>query len=114
AALFFISKEGNEMDNQNHIIRESDPHLNSEFEPSTVNEENNSEAPVSSKKTISGDGSISVENLSAFWIPEITIEKEIGGTVYTVTGSYEGGESFLRKLERHAARKVLKKDDETL
>ena len=58
------------------IIRKADPHLNFEFEPGTVNEENNSEAPVFSKKTISCDGSISVENLSAFWIPEITIEKE--------------------------------------
>lgn len=35
-------------------------------------------------------GRIHVRNLSAYWIPELTVTEEIGGTVYTVTGSYEG------------------------
>lgn len=34
-------------------------------------------------------GHLCVKNLSAFWLPEFTLQKEIGGTVYTVTGSYQ-------------------------
>lgn len=44
-------------------------------------------------------GRIHVRNLSAYWIPELMITKEIGGTVYTVTGSYEGTENFVRKRQ---------------
>ena len=46
------------------------------------------------------DGHIHVKNISAYWVPELTLTEEIDGTIYTVTGSYEGEESFLRKLER--------------
>ena len=46
------------------------------------------------------DGHIVVKNLSAYWIPEIEVEQEIHGTVYTVTGSYEGTELPDRKLTR--------------
>ena len=49
-------------------------------------------------------GCIHVRNLSAYWIPELTVTEEIGGTVYTVTGSYEGTESFVRRLERITAK----------
>ena len=45
-------------------------------------------------------GHILVKNLSAFWIPEIKIEREIHGTVYTVTGSFEGNEFLEKKLTR--------------
>ena len=45
-------------------------------------------------------GHIVVKNLSAYWIPEIKIEREIHGTVYTVTGSYEGTGLPDRKLTR--------------
>ena len=45
-------------------------------------------------------GHIVVKNLSAFWIPEIKIEREIHGTVYTVTGSFDGTELPDRKLTR--------------
>ena len=55
------------------------------------------------------DGHIHVKNISAYWIPELTVTEEIGGTVYTVTGSYEGEESFLRKLERITAKKFTEK-----
>ena len=48
-------------------------------------------------------GRIHVRNLSAYWIPELTVTEEIGGTVYTVTGSYEGTESFVLRLDRIAA-----------
>ena len=46
------------------------------------------------------DGHIHVKNLSAFWLPELTMQREIGGTVYSVTGSYDGTETLDKKLER--------------
>ena len=55
------------------------------------------------------DGHIHVKNISAYWIPELTLTEEIDGTIYTVTGSYEGEESFLRKLERITAKKFTEK-----
>lgn len=55
------------------------------------------------------DGRIRVKNLSAYWIPELTVTEAIAGTVYTVTGSYEGDGSFLRKLERITAQNFAAK-----
>ena len=52
------------------------------------------------KFTLESDGRISVPNLSAYWIPEQTIQRVIHGTTYVVTGTYEGSELFTRKLER--------------
>ena len=46
------------------------------------------------------NGNIVVRNLSAFWLPELTIVDEIGGAEYTVTGSYEGTETLDKKLKR--------------
>ena len=46
------------------------------------------------------DGHIRVKNPSAFWLPELTLQKEINGTIYTVTGSYVGTETLDRKLIR--------------
>lgn len=57
----------------------------------------------------SEDGHIHVKNISAYWIPELTLTEEIDGTIYTVTGSYEGEESFFRKLERITAKKFTEK-----
>ena len=37
----------------------------------------------------------------------ISFEREIGGTVYTVTGSYKGAESFVRRLERITAKNFV-------
>ncbi len=51
------------------------------------------------------NGNIVVKNISAYWIPELTVTEEISGTIYTVTGSYEGEDSFIRKLERITSRK---------
>ncbi|MBP3208437.1 MAG: hypothetical protein J6M64_00820 [Oscillospiraceae bacterium] len=45
-------------------------------------------------------GRIVVRNLSAWWIPEMKILEEIDGTLYTVTGSYEGTELLDQKLTR--------------
>ena len=58
---------------------------------------------------INKNGHIQVKNLSAYWIPELTAVEVIAGTVYTVTGSYEGNESFLSKLERIAAKNFAEK-----
>ena len=49
---------------------------------------------------IDESGHVVVKNLSADWIPEIKTEREIHGTVYTVTGSFEGEEFLDRKLTR--------------
>ena len=56
------------------------------------------------KYTLEENGSISVQNLSAYWIPEQSIRKVIHGTTYVVTGSYSGTELFTKKLERIMAR----------
>lgn len=49
---------------------------------------------------IDEQGRIVVRNLSAWWIPEMKIMEEIDGTLYTVTGSYEGTEMLDQKLSR--------------
>ncbi|MBR0040817.1 MAG: hypothetical protein IJP64_05505 [Oscillospiraceae bacterium] len=49
---------------------------------------------------IDEDGHIVVKNLSAWWIPEMKLIEEIDGTIYTVTGSYEGAEHLDQKLFR--------------
>ena len=43
-------------------------------------------------------GNIVVKNPSAFWLPEITITEDIGGTEFTITGSYTGSEPLHTKL----------------
>lgn len=57
------------------------------------------------------DGHIHVKNISAYWIPELTVAEKIGGTIYTVTGSYEGTETFIRKLERITAKQFAEKQE---
>ena len=49
---------------------------------------------------IDEQGRIVVRNPSAWWIPEMKIMEEIDGTIYTVTGSYEGTEMLDQKLSR--------------
>ena len=49
---------------------------------------------------IDEDGHIVVKNLSAWCIPEMKLIEEIDGTIYTVTGSYEGTERLDQKLSR--------------
>lgn len=59
-------------------------------------------------------GHIRVKNSSAFWLPEFTLQREIGGTIYTITGSYDGTETLDRKMERILTEKFTEKteDDE--
>ena len=45
-------------------------------------------------------GNIVVKNPSAFWLPDVKIVEEQGGTEYTATGSYEGTETLDKKLRR--------------
>ena len=59
------------------------------------------------------DSHIHVKNLSAFWIPELTVTEVIHGTTYVVTGSYEGTENFVRKLERITSRKFAEKMEDS-
>ena len=49
---------------------------------------------------INKNGHIHVTNPSAYWIPELTLQREIGGTVYTVSGSYSGSNMLDKKLLR--------------
>ncbi len=49
---------------------------------------------------IDDQGHIVVKNPSAWWIPKMKIMEEIDGTIYTVTGSYEGTELLDQKLTR--------------
>ncbi len=60
--------------------------------------------------TFDENGNIVVKNLSAFWLPDVKIVENIGGTEYTVTGSYEGTETLDKKLRRIMEQNVA--DDE--
>ena len=55
------------------------------------------------------EGNIHVKNISAYWIPEFTMTQEIAGTIYKVSGSYEGTESFTKKIERMLVEKLSEK-----
>ncbi len=46
------------------------------------------------------EGHIIVKNPSACWLPDMTIQREIDGTIYSVTGSYDGSETLDEKLTR--------------
>ena len=59
------------------------------------------------------DGHLCAKNLSAFWVPELTVTEVIHSTVYSVTGSYEGTESFVRKLERITSKKFAEKMEDS-
>lgn len=45
-------------------------------------------------------GRICVRNTSSCWLPELTIQREIGGTVYSVSGSYTGTGALDEKVLR--------------
>ena len=64
--------------------------------------------------TFDEKGNIVVKNPSAFWLPQIEIVDEIGGTEYTVTGSYDGEETLSRKLKRIMEQNVSNAADDEL
>ena len=45
-------------------------------------------------------GRICVRNTSACWLPELTLRREIGGTIYSVSGSYVGTGALDEKVLR--------------
>ena len=50
------------------------------------------------------DGILHVRNSTLNWIPEIAFEEEVRGTIYTVTGCYEGNEMLDAKVVRLLAK----------
>ena len=52
------------------------------------------------------NGSIRAKNISACWLPQIALKREIGGTVYRVSGSYEGEGLLDGKLRRILTQQV--------
>ena len=64
--------------------------------------------------TFDEKGNIVVKNPSAFWLPQIEIVDEIGGTEYTVTGSYDGEETLSSKLKRIMEQKAANAADDEL
>lgn len=56
------------------------------------------------------NGNIVLKNPSSYWLPDIKIVDEHGGTEYTVTGSYGGTEALDKKLKRIMAQNAA--DDE--
>ena len=53
-----------------------------------------------------------VKNLSSFWLPEFTLQKGIGGTIYSVTGAYDGTEALDKKMERVMAERFMDKAED--
>ena len=67
--------------------------------------------PQNRHYTLNEYDQITVRNLSAFLLPEMTVREVIHGTTYIVTGSYEGQEPFPRKLERILAGRFTSETD---
>ena len=68
--------------------------------------------PETKRYTLNEHDQITTANLSAFWLPEMTVREVIHGTTYIVTGSYEGREPFTRKLERIMSREFTSDTNE--
>lgn len=112
-----MSKKGNEdeiieltEDELSEILEDDDFDSEGEFDEIPTFQFSNSDpyakvAPRSEdapKRDFSFDenGNIVVKNPLAFWLPDVKIVEVIGGTEYTVTGSYDGEERLNRKLKR--------------
>ena len=112
-----MSKKGNEdeiieltEDELSEILKDDDFDSEGEFDDIPTFQFSNSDpyakvTPRSEdapKRDFSFDenGNIVVKNPSAFWLPDVKIVEVIGGTEYTVTGSYDGEERLNRKLKR--------------
>lgn len=52
------------------------------------------------KFRVDEDGNIRTVNPSAHWLPDVKFTEEIGGTIYTVTGSYKGTDTADQKASR--------------
>ena len=58
------------------------------------------------------DGRVTVKNISAYWLDDITVQEIIHGTTYIVDGSYEGTETLTSKLKRILANEEMRADYE--
>ncbi len=67
--------------------------------------------PQNKHYTLNEHDQITTANLSAFWLPELTVRDVIHSTTYIVTGSYEGRELFSRKLGRILAGEFTSETD---
>lgn len=68
------------------------------------------------KYTVKYDDRISVPNLSAYWLPDLTIKEVIKGSTYTISGEYVGSECIVPKLKRimaHDAAELMKEANHT-
>ena len=68
------------------------------------------------KYTVKYDDRISVPNLSAYWLPDLTIKEVIKGSAYTISGEYIGTECIVPKLKRimaHDAAELMKEANHT-
>lgn len=88
--LEIIACTEDEDDTSEYHFTEPDPYAKCTPVPQTQNQ----------NVQISEDGCIYVKNPSACWMPELTLHRQIGGTVYTVTGSYSGSGMLDKKLLR--------------
>ena len=98
------------MNKNKEFEHEIDPEL---LEEIRLWEETDHDEPTEYYFSFNEDGHLCVKNISAFWIPELTVTEVIHGTTYIVTGSYEGEVSFLKKLERITAKKFTEKMEDS-
>lgn len=63
--------------------------------------------PKSRKLSFDTDGNLHTNNLSAYWIPDVTTTEMIHGTTYVVTGTFVGKDSLVPKLERILVRNIM-------
>ena len=54
-----------------------------------------------------------MKNPSADWLPEFALQKEIGGTIYSVTGTYDVTETLDKKMECIMAEKFTEKSEDS-
>ena len=86
-----VSDEGETVSTTEYYFRNADPYVQREPTP---------DLQAHHDFKIDGGGNIRVKNLSAFWLPEFTLQREYAGTVYSVMGSYDGTETLDRKVKR--------------
>ena len=77
----------------------------SEFIPEKLEEilryaEEHGDTPKERRFWFDEEGHIRVKNFSAYWLPDLTLKREIGGTVYSISGAYEGTGTLDRKAAR--------------
>ncbi len=85
--------------------------------PQTIDQKQEEHPTMNGTKfTLESDGRISVPNLSAYWLPDLTIKEVIKGSAYTISGEYVGTECIVPKLKRimaHDAAELMKEANHT-